>query len=74
MLVDKDVENVIRSLVGAKVVTYVNEGMDSEGIEKFTIEDCEYYLNEIEDENLEFNAVQYCNDGNHFRLFLSYKL
>ena len=41
--------------------------------EEFTINDCEYYLNEIEDENLEFNAVQYCNDCNHFRLFLAYK-
>ena len=33
----------------------------------------DYYLNEIEDDNLEFNAVQYCNECNHFRLFLAYK-
>ena len=69
----KTIENIIRNLVGAKVVTYVNEGMDSDGIEEFTINDCEFYLNEIDDENLEFNAVQYCNDCNHFRLFLAYK-
>ena len=73
MKINKNVKNIIKDLVGAKVVTYVNEGMDSDGIEEFTINDCEYYLNEIEDDNLEFNAVQYCNDCNHFRLFLAYK-
>ena len=73
MLVDKDVEKVIRSLVGAKVVTYVNEGMDSDGIEEFTINDCEFYLNEIDDENLEFKSLKYNHINNHFRLLFTYK-
>ena len=73
MLVDKHVEKVIRSLVGSKVVIYVDDYMDSRGIEKFTIDDYIYYLNEIEDGILEFKSLKYFNINNHFRLLFTYK-
>ena len=47
--------------------------MDSRGIEKFTIDDYIYYLNEIEDGILEFKSLKYYNINNHFRLLFTYK-
>ena len=44
--------------------------MDSDGILKFSIDDYEYYLNEIEDENLEFKAIEYFNINKYIRLYL----
>ena len=38
MLINKNVKNIIKELVGSKVVIYVDDYMDSRGIEKFTID------------------------------------
>ena len=73
MLINKNVKNIIKDLVGSKVVTYVDDYMDSRGIEKFTIDDCLYYLNEIEDGILEFKSLKYNHINNHFRLLFTYK-
>ena len=70
MLVDKHVEKVIRSLVGSKVVIYVDDYMDSNGIVKFSIDDYEYYLNEIQDGNIEFKAIEYFNINKYIRIYL----
>ena len=73
MLINKNVKNIIKDLVGSKVVIYVDDYMDSRGIEKFTIDDYIYYLNEIEDGILEFKSLKYYNINNHFRLLFTYK-
>ena len=73
MLINKNVKNIIKDLVGSKVVTNVDDYMDSRGIEKFTIDDYIYYLNEIEDGILEFKSLKYSNINNHFRLLFTYK-
>ena len=73
MLINKNVKNIIKDLVGSKVVIYVDDYMDSRGIEKFTIDDYIYYLNEIEDGILEFKSLKYSNINNHFRLLFTYK-
>ena len=73
MLINKCVKNIIKDLVGSKVVISVDDYMDSSGIEKFTIDDYIYYLNEIEDGILEFKSLKYSNINNHFRLLFTYK-
>ena len=73
MKINKNVKNIIKDLVGSKVVIYVDDYMDSRGIEKFTIDDYIYYLNEIEDDILEFKSVKYSSINNHFRLLFTYK-
>ena len=73
MKINKNVKNIIKDLVGSKVVIYVDDYMDSRGIEKFTIDDYIYYLNEIEDGILEFKSLKYSNINNHFRLLFTYK-
>ena len=70
MLVDKNIKKAIRGLVGAKVVTYVDDDIDSNGIENFTIDDYAYYLDEMEDEILEFKAIEYFNINKYIRLYL----
>ena len=70
MLVDKNIKKAIKGLVGNDVVTYIDDDMDSNGIIKFSIDNYEYYLNEIQDENIEFKAIEYFNINKYIRIFL----
>ena len=70
MLVDKNIKKAIKGLVGNDVVTYIDNDIDSNGIVKFGIDDYEYYLNEIQDGNIEFKAIEYFNINKYIRLYL----
>ena len=70
MLVDKNIKKAIKGLVGNDVVTYIDDDMDSNGIVKFSIDDYEYYLNEIQDGNIEFKAIEYFNINKYIRIYL----
>ena len=70
MLVDKNIKKAIRGLVGNDVVTYIDDDIDSNGIVKFSIDDYDYYLNEIQDENIEFKAIEYFDINKYIRLYL----
>ena len=70
MLVDKNIKKAIRGLVGNDVVTFIDDDMDSNGIIKFSIDDYEYCLNEIQDGNIEFKAIEYFNINKYIRIYL----
>ena len=70
MLVDKNIKKAIRGLVGNNVVTFIDDDMDSNGIVKFSIDDYDYYLNGIQDGNIEFKAIEYFNINKYIRLYL----
>ena len=70
MLVDKNIKKAIKGLVGNDVVTYIDDDIDSNGIVKFSIDDYEYYLNEIQDGNIEFKAIEYFNINKYIRIYL----
>ena len=70
MLVDKNIKKAIKGLVGNDVVIYIDDDMDSNGIIKFSIDDYEYYLNEIQDENIEFKAIEYFDINKYIRIYL----
>ena len=70
MLVDKNIKKAIRGLVGNDVVTYIDDDIDSNGIVKFSIDDYDYYLNEIQDGNIEFKAIEYFDINKYIRLYL----
>ena len=70
MLVDKKIKKAIKGLVGNDVVTYIDDDIDSNGIVKFSIDDYDYYLNEIQDGNIEFKAIEYFDINKYIRLYL----
>ena len=70
MIVDKKINKAIKGLVGNDVVTYIDDDIDSNGIVKFSIDDYDYYLNEIQDGNIEFKAIEYFDINKYIRLYL----
>ena len=70
MSLDKNIKRAIRGLVGNDVVTYIDNDIDYKGIVKFGIDDYEYYLNEIQDGNIEFKAIEYFDINKYIRLYL----
>ena len=70
MLVDKNIKKAIKGLVGNDVVTYIDNDIDSNGIVKFGIDDYEYYLNEIQDGNIEFKSIEYFDINKYIRIYL----
>ena len=68
----KDVKELLKSLIGTKTVVYVNGELDCNGISNFTENDYEFYLNEIEDNNLYFQNCTVEKFKLYNRLYLYY--